>query len=170
MSKVCSKCGRDLPLSEYYKHEHSKDGLRTYCKDCCSNKSHDLYLKRKDNPDYKKRVAEYGKAWYEDNGERLRAKHRADERKKREMVICHYGGCCDCCGEDRYEFLSVDHIDGGGGKHREEIGNHIIRWLIKNNYPDGFRILCHNCNQALGHYGYCPHEEMKVVDLEHRHH
>jgi len=24
-------------------------------------------------------------------------------------------------------------------------------------YPDGFRVLCHNCNMAYGFYKTCPH-------------
>lgn len=33
-TKVCSKCGRELPLSEFYKKSDSKDGLQSYCKEC----------------------------------------------------------------------------------------------------------------------------------------
>jgi hypothetical protein len=33
-----------------------------------------------------------------------------------------------------------------------------VRWLRKNGFPKGFRVLCHNCNFAHGHYGYCPHK------------
>jgi hypothetical protein len=29
--------------------------------------------------------------------------------------------------------------------------------LARNGFPDGYRVLCHNCNMALGQYGYCPH-------------
>ena len=32
--KRCSKCGRVLPLSEFYKRKSSKDGLYSYCKQC----------------------------------------------------------------------------------------------------------------------------------------
>lgn len=66
---------------------------------------------------------------------------------------------CACCGEKEYEFLSIDHIDGGGRKHRAEIGPNIDRWLIKNNFPQGFRVLCQNCNFSIGVYKYCPHEK-----------
>ncbi len=34
----------------------------------------------------------------------------------------------------------------------------LLGWLYRNNWPDGFRILYHNCNQSLGSYGYCPHQ------------
>lgn len=45
--------------------------------------------------------------------------------KKRSIILNHYGGVppkCACCGENHVEFLSVDHINGGGNKHRKEIG------------------------------------------------
>ena len=76
-------------------------------------------------------------------------------------VFEHYGKVCACCGEDKIEFLAIDHINGGGTKHRKEVGSgiHLYQWLRRNNYPEGFRVLCHNCNQALGTYGYCPHNE-----------
>lgn len=33
-TKVCSKCGRELPRSEFNKHPHTKDGLQSHCKEC----------------------------------------------------------------------------------------------------------------------------------------
>jgi len=54
--------------------------------------------------------------------------------------------------------MSLDHINGGGVAHRKERGIPLTQWLVRNGYPDGFRVLCHNCNQALGAYGYCPHQ------------
>jgi hypothetical protein len=82
------------------------------------------------------------------------------QRKRRELLD-HYGGKCACCGEEHYEFLSIDHINGGGTKHRAEVGKGDVfyKWLRKNGYPEGFRVLCHNCNQAIGFYGFCPHQE-----------
>lgn len=84
-------------------------------------------------------------------------------RRLRLEVLEHYGRVCACCGESALEFMSIDHVNGGGSKHRKELGlgSRIERWLKHNNFPTGFRILCHNCNQALGHYGYCPHNRSK---------
>lgn len=83
----------------------------------------------------------------------------------RELLFAAYGDSCACCGESHREFLAVDHMNGGGLAHRRSIhpkgkasGNAFYQWLINNNFPPGFRILCHNCNQAIGHYGYCPHQ------------
>lgn len=85
-------------------------------------------------------------------------KHRQEQRKE---CIDHYGGCCECCGESRIEFLAIDHINGGGTKQRNELnikGSKVFTWLKLNNFPTGFRVLCHNCNSSFGHYGYCPHQ------------
>lgn len=77
----------------------------------------------------------------------------------RRKVLAHYGNQCMCCGEKTYEFLEIDHINGGGEKHRKEIGSHIVEWAIKNNFPANLRILCANCNRSLGKFGVCSHKE-----------
>lgn len=107
--------------------------------------------------------------------DRCRAKIREYEKKNRSRVQFHarqtrrrcrmrvfdvYGGAkCACCGEDHYEFLTIDHIDGNGAEHRRQLGTKrdIYTWLKKNSFPPGFRVLCMNCNFALGYHGYCPH-------------
>lgn len=89
---------------------------------------------------------------------RERRRSRDKQRQLRLDAIEAYGGACKCCGETIYEFLSVDHEDGRGSEHRRSIGRATIyRWLRQNGYPRGFRLLCHNCNASLGHYGVCPH-------------
>lgn len=59
-----------------------------------------------------------------------------------------YGGpvCCSC-GYVNVLALSIDHINGGGTKHRKTIGggSNFYTWLKKNNYPPGYRVLCMNC-------------------------
>ncbi len=96
--------------------------------------------------------------------EERKAYWRRRNRKIRETVLRHYGGACECCGESRVEFLSIDHLRGGGRKHRRQVlypnaGSRIYYdWLIKNGYPNDIRVLCYNCNMARGFNGYCPHE------------
>jgi hypothetical protein len=75
----------------------------------------------------------------------------------RRQVLTHYGGMCACCEEITIEFLSIDHINGGGSHHKRQIQKHIWQWLKQNRYPGGFQVLCFNCNLANGFYGYCPH-------------
>ena len=69
----------------------------------------------------------------------------------RKIVIQHYGGRCKC-GESTYEFLTIDHRNGGGSAHRRKIGaNNIARWIIKNNFPENIQILCWNCNCKIAY-------------------
>jgi hypothetical protein len=99
------------------------------------------------------------KAYRKTRREKLNVYHNSRNRFLRIEAIKHYGGKCACCGETVIEFLQIDHINGGGHKHRKENGNgnSISGWLRKNNYPSGFRILCSNCNWSMGVHGYCPH-------------
>jgi len=78
--------------------------------------------------------------------------------------------CCHCCGLNSHiEFLTVDHIAGRQEMDSEPelkklkymsklSGTALVIWIIKNNFPKGFQILCHNCNQTKGYYGQCPLE------------
>lgn len=38
-SKKCKKCGRELPLTEFYAHKKTSDGKGIYCKECCKQLS-----------------------------------------------------------------------------------------------------------------------------------
>lgn len=33
-TKICAKCGKELPLTAFLKHGHTKDGYRKVCKAC----------------------------------------------------------------------------------------------------------------------------------------
>lgn len=64
---------------------------------------------------------------------------------------------CEYCGLTNMEALTIDHVNGGGNKHRRELGssggNAFYRWLYNNNYPPGFQVLCYNCNAVKHTYG-----------------
>jgi hypothetical protein len=80
-------------------------------------------------------------------------------KKARQEVLAHYGNTCRCCGESRYEFLSLDHINNDGAAHRKKFTGRIERWIRANGFPDTFQVLCMNCNFAKGKHGICPHEK-----------
>lgn len=110
------------------------------------------------------RIKAERKRWYAENREFAREKHKERAVAIRMAVLEHYGCKCTCCGVTEPKFLSIDHIDGGGTEHRKKLGlsgKAIYYWLIKNNFPPGFQVLCHNCNMAKGLYGVCPHQERK---------
>jgi len=91
--------------------------------------------------------------------------HRNKRIERKLEVIKGYGGCCACCGEKEYYFLAIDHVNGDGGIMRRNKahpeGAIFYKWIIENNFPKEFQILCHNCNMAKGILGHCPHEDKK---------
>ena len=103
--------------------------------------------------------------------EKLRENGRRNRIRVRYRVLSYYSGgipTCACCGESTFQFLAIDHVDGGGGKDRKSLGlrnaTELYRYLEKEGFPPGYRVLCHNCNLALGFYGYCPHTDMNHND------
>ena len=88
-------------------------------------------------------------------------------REVRTQVLEAYGNKCNCCGESKQEFLAIDHINGGGYKQRKTLSNRSSTGLYMKlrewGYPEGYRVLCHNCNQSRGFYGYCPHDKITIV-------
>lgn len=118
------------------------------------------------NKKYPERAKELVREWEKRNPKKVKERGKKERQKLKLEVFEHYGGVppkCGCCGEAHIEFLSIDHIAGGGEKHRRSIkkraGINFYRWLRKNNFPKGYRVLCHNCNCALGFFGYCPHKK-----------
>jgi len=94
--------------------------------------------------------------------EECKEKHKKSNKQYRIRVIEYYGNKCLCCGESQYEFLTIDHINGGGTKHREEVGSaYIWKWIIDNNFPADYQVLCYNCNcgkEGSLNKGVCPHK------------
>lgn len=76
-------------------------------------------------------------------------------RMRRSAVIQSYGDCCKQCGENQYEFLTIDHVHGGGNKHRKEVcSSSLIDHLYNNKVnPDDYQVLCYNCNCSKNYTG-----------------
>ena len=111
----------------------------------------------KQRADAQRRTKKYREA----HPERVAAQRKAQRLRLKLKVFEVYGGpLCACCNEKYIEFLSIDHINGGGNQHMKQVGlgNRFYQWLRKNNYPLGYRVLCMNCNFAIGRLGYCPHQ------------
>lgn len=110
--------------------------------------------------DNKGKILYYSSEWARQNRPSKNESNRRWHHKVKMEVLCHYGGSpprCACCGESLIEFLSIDHITGGGNKARKRDGN-TYDYIRRNNFPLGYRVLCMNCNFAIGHFGYCPHQ------------
>jgi len=87
-----------------------------------------------------------------------------DKAIKLEMIAA-YGGRCIICGDDHWEFLTIDHINGGGTRHCRIVGSgaRLYRWLKKRDWPkDEYRLLCANCNCSDKRNGWSNREVPKL--------
>lgn len=174
--KTCNRCKKEKPEEDFHFRDKKNGKRRAQCRVCIAeSKGYKFSGPRKvfgeirtcsrckvdfpNNKDYFQ-IRSNGQIQSECRQcHNIRTKHARD--KRRLEVLRHYSNGnpkCECCGENKIEFLAIDHVNGGGNKHRKEVKDMML-WLQKNDYPDGFRVLCHNCNVSRGLYGYCPHHE-----------
>lgn len=50
--KICSKCGRELPLENFVKDRWSKDGFKSICKECRREKMKEARVEREGKDPY----------------------------------------------------------------------------------------------------------------------
>src|SRR5882724_723797 len=154
-TKHCPKCKQTKSIDEFHKVKSRKDGLAHKCKSCISqnNKQPDSVETRRN---YIKRNKTHLKKYYENwnikNKNKLLETQKRFRINRKIEIINYYGGKCECCGEKELDFLAIDHKNGGGTKHRNKIGKgggSMYYWIKKQNFPVGFRVLCHNCNWGI---------------------
>ena len=104
------------------------------------------------NLEHPERRSEIGKKCYQGRKEEQEIYQRGYYLGKKTAVLTYYGRgilACVQCGESRMACLSIDHINGGGNEQRRLLGLkggiHFYKWLIKNNFPEGYQTLCMNC-------------------------
>lgn len=129
---TCSRCRKRKQHTEFYKQKIGKHGRRSTCIECDR-----IYA---------------------------RSRIRVLNKELRELVFTHYGGyVCACCGERERKFLTLDHVNNDGNAHRKATGRNAgvftYQWIVQNNFPPGFQILCMNCNFGKSlNGGVCPHQ------------
>jgi len=137
---------------------------------------------REKNPEHVKDLSRQNYAKHKEKNRPGVNKRGTEIRKKRKLeVYTHYSDGvpkCACCGVTGIEFLTVDHIIPKLemkkdpkmieiGFRASSTGHRLNQWLVTNNFPKGFQILCWNCNFAKGVFGNCPHkkklEKLKLI-------
>ncbi len=121
--KTCPKCRIQKTVFDFFK-------TGSYCKDCAS-----IYSQEYNNARKEARVIQNRK-YVQD--------------RKIEVLTYYSRGALRCvkCEFSDIRALSIDHIDGGGGYHRKSdtsLGTNFYRWLKRNGYPEGYQVLCMNC-------------------------
>jgi len=100
------------------------------------------------NPEHGREI---GRRSYYNHLDKNRSRSRERSQKLRMEVLIHYSRedlRCSLCKEDDIRCLSIDHINGGGNRHRAAEGMQpggLYRWLKNNHYPQGYQVLCMNC-------------------------
>lgn len=156
MGKRCTKCGLFKSLNEFSndKARAHLDGKQAQCKPCKGIGRRLWYNSLPNRLEWRRA--------HEGTREQVRA-HRQRRRKKtwnlRLEMIAAYGGCCSCCGITEPEFLTLEHLNGGGRAHKRlrHRAAAIYQDLKDLGWPKEYTCLCFNCNSARGHYGVCPH-------------
>jgi len=169
-TKACTKCKEIKPREAFYKDKSRKDGKCPNCVACMKayreerreyyNAKHQEWRAR-----HLDHVNAYNREWEktrDDEHKDKRRKYKRDlARKAHRDAIDAYGGFCACCGETEPKFLQLDHMNNDGAEHRRQIkGVRLGPWLRRRGYPEGFQVLCANCNFAKHtNGGMCPHQE-----------
>ena len=146
------------------------------CGRCNNLKSDDCF--KTINSKHCIKCRERDRSWRNNNVEKILMRRKQiyqfqksiiSERKKikskvlKKTIVDHYGGKCICplCDEQQLDFLTIDHIDGGGTKQRKNTsihgGTNFYYWIIKNDYPSNLQIMCLNCNVSRHILGQCEH-------------
>lgn len=153
-TKICSKCGRELPLSEFHKNKDHKDGHSNVCKEC-----HKKYYKQyyQDNrevrlerqkqyyQEHKEEKSEYLKQYYEtpigmanrlvNNYKRLDKQYNRGECTLTAQWIIDniFTKPCHWCKKTNWHKLGCDRIDND-----------------KPHTPDNVIPCCEECNKKRG--------------------
>ena len=134
------KCTGKIGCHNIFPIEEMESKL-CYCKDC-KNKYH--------RKSYKDSWYLTSRKNYSKNQIKLREYQKELRKINKEKVIKHYSNntmkCCHC-GNSDLRVLSIDHINGNGYEHRKKVhsGSPFYQWIIQNDYPKGFQVLCMNC-------------------------
>lgn len=132
ITKICSKCKKEKPLSEFYKDRNgrSKYGCRPDCKQC--NKQTQFQYKQKNRRKTNRQRSEIRATWSADKKkeEGLKTNYGLTLKQHKEMYI-KQNGCCAICKQNlSYDRAMTDH----------------------NHKTDKVRgLLCQACNIGLGY-------------------
>lgn len=176
--KKCNSCNEDKPSAFFSKCKRAKDGLSYKCKTCVSKCKKKEYERNKNSylekaklrySNNKERIKEYARNRYNAKKEELIKKARGYYQKNKNLIrykqnqyskrmysdlrikaINILGSKCQICGFDDIRALQIDHVDGGGRKHRKIYSNFLkyYKLIIEDTLKNGgrYQLLCANCN------------------------
>ena len=159
--KICTHCLKNKSNSDFYKRSDAHSKLSSWCKECIKKSRGSI---RNINTDFQNKICRKcgQKLILNENWKLSRAKkyificNKCENKRASEyhwqsiqQVMAFYSKQemrCALCGYSNIDCLTIDHIECNGAARRKisyNIDN--AEKLVKRNFPDGFRILCRNC-------------------------
>lgn len=164
MTKLCHGCKQVKPLAEFSVDRGIKIGRCSRCKLCRKAYNRHRYqtnttarmkirdLQRLYRSQHRDRVKKCAADWVKANPDRIQEYHQRTHAKLKESVINIYSdgeAVCSRCGQGDIDVLCLDHINNDGAmdrRHRVVVGTRLYKQLRDHDYPNGFQVLCYNCN------------------------
>lgn len=169
-TRTCKKCNATKDITEFYlthRPGYTTQRRTRACKECLLKWQHEHYKERM-TPERRSLLNARARQWRKDNPEKTKQKakhfHAIYRDRDRKLVYEKYGDKCVCCGETEVMFLTVDHVNSDGHIERKKglytNGSQFYRWIIQQNFPKDYQILCYNCNLGRArNHGICPHQK-----------
>jgi hypothetical protein len=157
ITKKCLNCKAEKSNTDFNKCKNTIDKLQSWCKSCKNE-----YRRNRRRLNIGCNADEY-----KNNREKHLLTCKRRNARYRQVVIEHYSPklCCVKCGFDDIRALSIDHKNSDGASHRKELnGKNFYKWLIENQFPSNFQVLCMNCQFIKRHEEneYRTHDKEKI--------
>lgn len=144
-SKKCSKCKIIYPSRRQFSRDMRKsDGFASKCKGCARKEHIEYYYRQR------QKVLDYSKKRYTKNKLRIIFLQTERRRKIITKIFDLLGDKCVLCGFKNKMALQIDHLKGGGQKHRRIRGGGMNYYKDIVNDIKNYQILCANCNLIEG--------------------
>ena len=139
-TKQCKRCGQEKAIEAF--PQNGRGYIRPDCKAC---------------------HVERNLRWSQATRPARNAYHKGRRDRLKIEVLSRYSDHslprCACCLEPDPQFLTIDHVNGGGTQHRKTLRHtSVYDWLKRNRFPAGYQVLCFNCNFAKRDGAMCPHQ------------
>lgn len=141
LMKVCSKCGKEKPCSDFVKNRSRSDGLAHYCKDCA-------YLARK--------------LWQEKHPESYRASKRKtywqNPERERERSKQYRENNPEVVGHQNHEYVK-------NNPQRMHAVNAVNRLVAAGGMPPVASLACVECGGQANDYHHHSYEQKYWLDV-----
>lgn len=141
----CLSCGVDLDRATRKPSDTAH--YHYYCLECSRRRSRGYSRKYNKSPKSRAR----GRAYVARLKLEILSHYSPELRCQCQLSRCWHPGACHVSDP---KILSIDHVRGGGRRHVESLksnGTRLYNWLKANSFPEGFQILCMNCNWMKVH-------------------